>query len=65
MENSVIEALWQKWERDSEAPEAQNGAPEAQNGAPEAEIGNARADGFRSGTKECAKQLRELLYLLG
>jgi len=58
MENAVIEALWQKWERESETPETQDGAPGA-------EIGNARADGFRSGLKECAKQLRDLLYLLG
>ncbi len=57
MKREVLEALVERWRKDSKTPECQNGPPEA-------EIGNAKADGFRKGLMTCADDLESLIQIL-
>lgn len=57
MKKEVLEALIERWRKDSKTPECQDGSPEA-------EIGNAKADGFRKGMVVCAEDLESLIQLL-
>jgi hypothetical protein len=57
MKKEVLEALVEKWRKDSVSPETQDGSKEA-------EVGNAKGDGFRKGLQVCAEDLESLIQLL-
>ena len=58
MKDAVLLELAARWERDSAAPESQDGSPAAV-------VSNAEAHGRRQGLRECADGLRMLVQLLG
>ena len=57
MKKEVLEALLERWEKDSKPLECQDGSPEA-------EMGNAKADGFRMGIMTCRDDLESLIQIL-
>ena len=58
MKDSVLYELANRWDRDAEAPNCEDGSPEAQRG-------NDVAKGIREGKRECADCLRSLIQLIG
>ena len=59
MKDSTLLELAAKWERDFQDKGL------AEDGSPEAKLGNALAKGVRIGMQDSARQLRELVKLLG
>jgi hypothetical protein len=58
MNKEILIAMAEKWEREAQAPECEDGSDSAK-------YSNAVAEGARKAKLECAKKLRELIALLG
>lgn len=58
MKDAILLVLADKWRRDAEEPEVQDGSAEA-------EIHNARAAGVRAARRDCAAILANLVGILG
>ena len=58
MKKEILLALAERWERDAETPENQDGSDDAK-------ISNARHQGIREGKRECADGLRMLIEIIG
>lgn len=58
MKDSVLLELAAKWERDARPPEVQDGSEEAK-------LRNATDAGLRIAMRNCSRQLRDLVELLG
>lgn len=58
MKNETLLELAAKWERESKQPETRDGSKDA-------EVSNALKDGVCHGLSSCARQLRDLVALLG
>ncbi len=58
MNKEILIAMAEKWEREAQPPQCEDGSDSAK-------YSNALAEGTRRGKLECAKKLRELIALLG
>ena len=58
MNSQILIALANKWKREANAPQTEDGSESAA-------IGNAVRNGHRQQKRECAEQLMKLVELLG